>query len=325
MSFSLQTQALAILAILVYNEENAALADSAASLLTLGIEFSTVSDCMVRLTAMELLLELSERIDLLPVTSRLTLLSIFTSVILDGGNRDVWRPALDGIAALLNSEFTRLEKQMPTIEKAILMGLHSGNEMVILSALRCFPCLYEFASVKDIHAFHENIDYVLLCSVLRSNDIEAQKCVLNAFGQMVKRGFEDWFEAMVNYSIFHRIMEFTLTSVFEIKVGIAKIFGCALGMASEALTAHLLDIGALQLMVDVLDPGMTIDDRLQIEFFGIFESLFERFPRLIPTLQEALLTRENLEFMLGLEPQDEMTAAAYQRFMHVIQPQEGSA
>jgi hypothetical protein len=323
MPFSVQAMALAVLTLLVHFSEPASLSGAIAALFDIGVDFFTASDSGVRLAAMELLQELAGRIELLPSTSMLTLLSIFTSVLLAEANREVWAPALDGIAALLETHFALLEKQMPTIEHAILIGLHAVNEMIVMSALHCFPPLYEFASNEQIRGFHQNVDYVLLCGLLRSNAVDAQKTVLNVFGQIVQRGFEDWSEAMVNYSVFFRIMEFALTAGFEIKVGIAKIFGCALARGSEALISHLLGLGGLQLMVDVLDPGMAVDDQLQIEFFRLFVSLFERFPALKPALGEVLLTQENLEFLAAVEPPDEMSAAAHEAFLRLVQPLEG--
>jgi hypothetical protein len=194
---------------------------------------------------------------------------------------------------LLKTRTDLIEWHFPRIGTSILLGMKSGNDDIVISALREVLYVYEYAPDEQLRGFHENVDYVLVCSFLRSKNGFLPKAALNVIGQIVKKWFPEWFEGMVNYSVFARIMEFALASSFEIKVGIAKIFGCALERAIEDIAKHLIDVGALELMLEVLDGGTTIDCRLQVVFFHVFGRAWEQLPRLHALIEAVLVSAEN--------------------------------
>jgi hypothetical protein len=151
-----------------------------------------------------------------------------------------------------------------------------------------------------------------------------QKSALTVIGQVVNKGIEEWFEGLVNHCVFARIMECARIASFEIKVGVAKIFGCGFDRSPEHFAKHLIDVGALGLMIEVLDAGTIMDYRLHAEFFGVFARLWERFPALHSEIETELLSGHSFEVLSQFEADDESGAAAHRAFMSLILPAEAS-
>jgi hypothetical protein len=199
--------------------------------------------------------------------------------------------------------------------------MKSQNEEIREMALRCLPLFYEKLPIDCLELVQRNLDLVTLCSFLRDRNLNILMLALNVIRCIAQFSGVEIVDGLASLGAFERCCELAEEAVFEIKTEIAMIFDCLLRNSAKDLVVYLIDIGVLQVMVDVIESGA---GKLPREFFMRFSELLHKFPDLNMRIQELLFEGSNEEALASFESEDMETVEAHHSFLNLIQVDSAS-
>jgi hypothetical protein len=219
-----------------------------------------IPDSSIRLSAMDLLAQISRFCDNLTHATMKVLIAAFSKCLGSSDMSKIWRPAVDGLRSLIEKNPSLIEPHFQDINVAIFRAMEFEDDNTIISGLWLLAAFCNMASPHLVRLLLEYVNLKLLSSFLsRKGGLQAVS--VDVLGEIVQNAPVEYLKAMYRMNVFADLIIFGEIAEFNVKIPIVFVLVKALERVPRILAEHLIDVGALHFMMQAVEcatPGVRV-------------------------------------------------------------------